>query len=272
MNFDREIRNIFENAGVKITKSILNEISDELKKSFLEKRQAQLNKAKTSIKNFDLRQINKLPTETDYENASNALSALKSKMKKYFSVNDSRMRKENNTIVFSVRDWGNWISDNEDDYDWANLDERDRELLDDILISVQKSYGVQIHEEKGEKHWLSFEINFKQDKKSTLSSKKLIDFILEINKNLKQIFIKNGLNKDDIDIDIGNSGKTNAVSEITIHTKGNKENTESFINPKSSLYKKDLKNDIDNLCKKYSIKWDIYKGNIHISIYKNSIS
>ena len=144
----------------------LLEISDETKKSYLGKRQAQadkaqknLEKAKKIVAKSDKRQISNLPQQTTLENAKAALNALKSEMRKVSSGSDWSLQEEDDGkyLNLSVRYWGQWNDRDEDD-DWAPLDDKYKQILDDILVKVQKQYGVQIINQGSEKKWLSFDI------------------------------------------------------------------------------------------------------------------
>ena len=146
--------------------SKLLEISDETKKSYLDKRQAQVNKAqknlekaKKSVAKSDQRQISNLPQRTSLENAEKALNTLKSEMKKVSNGSDWRLEEDEDGeyLNLSVRYWGQWNDRDEDD-DWAPLDDKYKQILDDILVKVQKQHGVQIINQGSEKKWLSFDI------------------------------------------------------------------------------------------------------------------
>lgn len=161
MNFkelNEEIRQLLETS--------LNEISDETKRSYLAKRQAQLDKAKAamdkarqSVRKSDRRQVAALPQGIDKETATDALQELKRRMKKIDSGSDWRLEEQDNRMILEVRYWGSWSGDDgSGDYDWQVLDDEYRDKLDDILTSVQKEYGVRIHEPGSEKNWLVFEI------------------------------------------------------------------------------------------------------------------
>ena len=144
----------------------LLEISDETKKSYLDKRQAQadkanknLQKAKSAIAKSDERQISNLPQRTSLENAEKALNTLKSEMKKVSNGSDWRLEEDEDGeyLNLSVRYWGQWNDRDEDD-DWAPLDDKYKQILDRILVKVQKQHGVQIINQGSEKKWLSFDI------------------------------------------------------------------------------------------------------------------
>lgn len=146
--------------------SKLLEISDETKKSYLDKRQAQadkaqknLEKAKKSVAKSDERQISNLPQRTSLENAEKALNTLKSEMKKVSNGSDWRLEEDEDGeyLNLSVRYWGQWNDRDEDD-DWAPLDDKYKQILDDILVKVQKQHGVQIINQGSEKKWLSFDV------------------------------------------------------------------------------------------------------------------
>lgn len=150
----------------------LLEISDETKKSYLDKRQAQadkaqknLEKAKKSIAKSDKRQISNLPQQTTLENAKAALNALKSEMRKVSSGSDWSLGEEDHGkyLNLSVRYWGEWNDKDEDD-DWASLDDKYEQILNDILVKVQTEYQVKIINQGGEKKWLSFDILLKNKK------------------------------------------------------------------------------------------------------------
>ena len=150
----------------------LLEISDKTKQSYLSKRQAQadkaqknLEKAKKSVAKSDRRQISNLPQQTTLENAKAALNALKSEMRKVSSGSDWSLQEEDDGkyLNLSVRYWGKWNDRDEDD-DWAPLDDKYKQILDDILVKVQKQYGVQIINQGSEKKWLSFDVLLEDNK------------------------------------------------------------------------------------------------------------
>jgi hypothetical protein len=150
----------------------LLEISYETKQSYLSKRQAQVNKAqknlekaKSAIAKSDKRQISNLPQQTTLENAKAALNALKSEMRKVSSGSDWSLREEDDGkyLNLSVRYWGQWNDKDEDD-DWASLDDKYKQILNNILVKVQTEYQVKIINQGGEKKWLSFDVLLKNKK------------------------------------------------------------------------------------------------------------
>lgn len=150
----------------------LLEISDETKKSYLDKRQSQadkaqtnLQRAKSAIAKSDKRQISNLPEQTSLENAKAALNALKSEMRKVSNGSDWKLEEDEDGkyLNLSVRYWGEWNDRDEDD-DWASLDDKYKQVLNDILVKVQKEYQVKIINQGGEKKWLSFDVLLKTNK------------------------------------------------------------------------------------------------------------
>lgn len=152
-----------------LEKYIVNEVSDNLKTSYLSGVQAQydkakkrLEKAKKLVNKSDNRQISNLPQGIDKETATNALEDLKHEMKRIDYGSDWRLEENDGWLCLSVRYWGDWENpedaEDEEDYDWQILSDEFQEKLNAILVKIQKKYGVQIHIPGDEKNWLSFEI------------------------------------------------------------------------------------------------------------------
>lgn len=181
---------------------IINELSDDTKASYLAKRQAQfdkaqkaLNKAKTSIKKSDDRQISTMPEETDKETATKILKNLKYEMQKISNGSDWRFEDEDDYMSLEVRYWGDWEGDDgSGDYDWQELTSEYREKLDSILSKIQKKYGVQIYEPGAEKNWLVFEIKLAKNQRDIMWN--LINTYLS---KISSIFEKAGWHKDESD-------------------------------------------------------------------------
>ena len=166
---------------------LINEVSDTTKQSLLRKRQAQVNKAQKSLERAkgavaksDQRQISNLPQKTTLENAENALNALKSEMRKISKGSDWRLEEseDGKYLNLEVRYWGQW-NDREEDDDWAPLDDKYKQILDDILVKVQKQYEVQITNQGSEKKWLSFAVQLDDINKILLVQAENIKRILE---------------------------------------------------------------------------------------------
>ena len=169
---------MFKKLNEELEKFIVNEISDELKGRYIQRRQAQvdaalakLNKARGQVKKSDARQIATLPQGIDKETATDALQYLKSEMRRIDSGSDWRLEEQDNEMCLSVRYWGSWHGDDgSGDYDWQTLDDQYRDKLDGILLKVQKKYGVQIYEPGSEKNWLDFCIPITKKNKDSMFS------------------------------------------------------------------------------------------------------
>lgn len=168
-----------------LEKFIVNEISDNLKQSYLAGRQAQadkalakLNKAKQVIKKSDERQLKNLSKETDEQNAKNALEDVKYEMRKISNGQDWRTETEDNIMSLQVRYWGSWSGDDgSGDYDWQTLDQEYRDKLDKLVANIAKKYNVKIEYSTGEKNWISVDIKIKEDKQE---DKDLLQQILDL--------------------------------------------------------------------------------------------
>ena len=152
-----------------LEKYIVNEVSDNLKTSYLSGVQAQydkakkrLEKAKKLVNKSDNRQISNLPQGVSEDVARDALEDLKAEMRRISSGDNWRLEENDGRLCLSVRYWGSWENpddaEDEEDYDWQVLSDEYQEKLNALLIKIQKKYGVQIHMPGDEKNWLSFEI------------------------------------------------------------------------------------------------------------------
>lgn len=159
-----------------LEKFIVNEISDDLKTSYLKGRQAQadkalakLDKAKQAIKKSAERQLRNLPKETDKQNAENALKDVRHQMEKISSGQDWRLIPDDDYMTLMVRYWGSWSGDDgSGDYDWQKLDAGFRTKLDELVANMSKKYNVQMRCSCGEKNWTYVDIKVKEEDKSLL--------------------------------------------------------------------------------------------------------
>ena len=77
---------------------------------------------------------------------------------------DKSIENEKDCVIVSLRDWGSWHNpidaEDEEDYDWQDLDPQYYDKLHEIVKAIRKKYpDVEVHSDVGEKNWVSIVIS-----------------------------------------------------------------------------------------------------------------